>query len=442
MQGTEADVLGPMVKRLLIVSREFPPSRVIAGQRVGAFTKYLPENGIAVHVITEETQKHSSKPQTNDLKQVFPECTSAGSKISFVSGAEGMERLVVRACKYLTDVASTGPILSLLARAARKPASAYAFYTYGEHNTWVRNAVQQATAISNRSSFDGVFASFGGEYWNLGAASRISRRLGIPLILDFRDGWDWFFGFNGKRSRIYPMMRNFVSRSCLITGATQSVIDRLLEFWPDAPVRVVHNGFDIDGESFATGSKSPSHSSLTLAYFGTVWSNPRWPLLCQALEQIAKTIPICIVYRGRNPEQLSRELIWDDAVPAGISLDVGGLCERDEIIRLYGEVDMVVAAALYEKQSMGAIPAKLIEAIGFTKPVVVLGDRTPGYLHDFLGNCSSPYLLVDDETGPDRIASFIQALPHRPAGPLQSPETYSARRRARQLAEALMSVLE
>jgi len=437
----EAGTTGRSLKRLLIVSREFPPSRTIAGQRVGAFAKFLPENGVTVHVITERESESDAPLQTLALKQVLPDCAGADSKISYVSGAADGERFVLRMCKCLNNVTHFGKTLSLLVAAARKPFSAYSFYTYGEHNTWVRQAVQQATAVARETPFDGVLASSGGEYWNLGTASRISRRLNIPLILDFRDGWDWFFGFNGKRSRIYPMMCNFVSRSSLITGATQSVIDRLLEFWPDAPVKVVLNGFDIDDESFAIGSKSPSHSGLTIGYFGTVWSNPRWSLLCQALSQTAKTVPLRIIYRGKDPEQFLQEFLSGDERPAGITFDVRGPCERDEIVRLYGEVDMVVAAALHEKQSMGAIPAKLIEAIGFTKPVIVLGDRRPDYLHGFLSDCSSPYLLVDDETGLETIALFVRALRHRASGPTKPPPPYSARHRACQLAAALDGVL-
>jgi hypothetical protein len=77
---------------------------------------------------------------------------------------------------------------------------------------------------------------------------------------------------------------------------------------------------------------------------------------------------------------------------------------------------MVIAAVWHTKQSMGAVPEKLIEAIGFEKPVVVFGDRAPSCLRDFLSSCPSPYLRVNDETGIDRIASFIQALSQCLAG--------------------------
>ena len=442
MSHAETDSPGRARKRLLIVSREFPPSKVIAGQRVGAFSKYLPESGIAVHVITENTGTNSSNNRTFALRQVLPECASEDSRISYVSGDNSAGRFVVRVSGRLEQACRLGGLIALLARSARKPLSAYAFFTYDKHNSWVRNTVQQAIMISKLSPFDGVFASFGGEYWNLGAASRISRRLKIPLFLDFRDGWDWFFGFNGRRSRIYPMMHSFVSRSSLVTGATQSVIDRLLEFWPDIPVTLVPSGFDIDRESRAIGSQSPSHSGLKIGYFGTIWPNPHWPLLCQALERIASTTPIHIVYRGTNPEQIPKQLPWGSTVPPGISLDIGSLCERSEIFALYGEVDLVIAVAAQENQPMGTIPAKLIEAIGFAKPFVVLADQLPGYLHEFLKDCPSPYLLVDDDTRTDQIQSFMLELQHRPLALHQAPETYSARRRACQLAGALIDRLK
>ena len=442
MAHAETNSPGRARKRLLIVSREFPPSKLIAGQRVGAFSKFLPESGIAVHVITENTGKNCASNRTFPLKQVLPDCASEDSQISYVAGDNTAGRLVERVSGRLEQACRLGGLTSPLARAVRKPLSAYAFLTYGKHNIWVRNTVQQAIITSKQSPFDGVFASFGGEYWNLGAASRISRRLGIPLFLDFRDGWDWFFGFNGKRSRIYPMMRSFVSRSSLISGATQSVIDRLLEFWPDIPVTLVPNGFDIDRESLAIGSQSPSNLGLKIGYFGTVWPNPRWSLLCQALERVATTTPIHIVYRGRNPEQIPKQLPWGGAVPPGISLDIGSLCERSEIFTMYGEVDLVIAAAAQENQLMGCIPAKLIEAIGFAKPFVALADRSPEYLHEFLKDCPSPYLLVDDETRTDQIQSFILELRHRPPAPHQAPEAYSARRRACQLAETLINKMK
>jgi glycosyltransferase involved in cell wall biosynthesis len=328
-----------------------------------------------------------------------------------------------------------------LARFGRKPFSAYAFYTFGEHNRWVQSTVRRAVETTDRFSPDGGFASFGGEYWNLGAAYRIAKRLKIPLILDFRDGWDWFFGFNGRRSIIYPMMRRFVRRSTLITAATQSVLNRLIQFWPDASVEVVHNGFDIDGAAFALGSRTPTSGELKIGYLGTFWPNPRWHDFRHALEQVSRTTSIRLIYRGTNPNQFRQVVSQGVPVPSGLTLDIGGLCDHSEIIALYGKLDAIVAAAFEADQSMGAIPAKLIEAIGFSKPMIVLADQSPAYLRHFLRGCPSPYLIFDDDASVTQMASYILSLRDTPRSLPRMPVEYSARRRAEELAGKLLGVL-
>lgn len=441
MPRSESSLTRPASKRLLIVSREFPPSQLIGGQRVSAFSKFLPEHGIAVHVVTAGSAQDESESRTSDLRETFPEYLSDSAHISYVSDNVHPARPVLRARKRLDDICRQKGIAALFARVARKPLSAYAFFTYGEHNVWVRSAVREATRVAEETPFDAVFASFGGEYWNLGAASRIAKRLRIPLILDFRDGWDWFFGFNGKRSRLYPMMRRFISSSRLVTGATQSVIDRIAQFWPHVPVAVVPNGHDVSGEAFVIGSRISTHPDVRIGYLGTFWPNPRWPFFRKALDCAAETASVRFVYRGKNPEQVLAEVVGITPTPVGITFDIGGLCEKSEIVTLYGELDMVVAAAFDEDQSMGAIPAKLIEAIGFAKPFVLLADRSPGYMRDFLHDCDSPYLLVDDATTSDELASFILKMKHRPVNVPRSAENYSARRRARELTELLLNVM-
>jgi hypothetical protein len=237
------------VKKLLIVSREFLPSKVVSSQRIGAFAKFLPEFGFTVHVITQCGGQLAGPGEELLLRQFLPECVSKESTIACVPGAQRSDRPVLRVQDRLNSICRMGGFAGSLAAIIRKPFSAYAFYTFGEHNAWVRNAVQEAVESADQNSPDGVFATFGGEYWNLGAASQIATKLRIPLVLDFRDGWDWFFGFNGRRSLIYPMMRRLVRRSTLITAATRSVQDRLTQFWPNAPVELVRSSWDLLAKS-------------------------------------------------------------------------------------------------------------------------------------------------------------------------------------------------
>jgi len=429
------------VKKLLIVSREFLPSRVVSSQRIGAFSKFLPEYGFTVHVITQCEDQLARSGEELRLRQVLPECASEESTIACVPGAQRSARLVLRAQDRLNAICRMGGIVGSLAAFVRKPFSAYAFYTFGEHNAWVRNAVQQAIESADRTSPDGVFATFGGEYWNLGAASQIAKRLRIPLVLDFRDGWDWFFGFSGRRSLIYPMMRRFVRRSTLITAATRSVQDRLTQFWPNAPVELVYNGFDISTSAFALGSRSPATDEIKIGHLGTFWPNPRWCDFCQALEHVARTTPIRLIYRGRNPDQFRHALPWGTSPPPGMTLDIAGLCDRSEIVALYGELDMAVAAARETDRPMGSIPAKLIEAIGFSKPFIMLADRSPAYLVHFLRGCSSPHLVVDNGISVAQIETYMLDLRRGPRSVPRMPAAYSAQRRAGELAGKLLDVL-
>ena len=263
----------------------------------------------------------------------------------------------------------------------------------------------------------------------------------LPLVLDFRDGWDWFFDFSGKRSRIYPMMRRFINECALVTGATQSVIDRILQFWPHVPVAVVPNGYDIDGKAFLIGSRTLARSDLSIGHLGTFWSNPRWGVFRAALDQVAETTPVHFISRGRNPEQMQTELVGASTSPVRFRFDIDGLCARSEITALFGKLDIVLTATPDEGRSRGAIPVKLIEAIGFAKPFIFLADRSPGYMRDFLRECVSPYLLVDDTTTINELASFILKMKDRHVDTPRVAKQYSAQQRTQELTELLLGVM-
>jgi hypothetical protein len=148
-----------------------------------------------------------------------------------------------------------------------------------------------------------------------------------------------------------------------------------------------------------------------------------------------------LVYRGRNPDQFRNALPWEISPPAGLTLDIAGLCDRSEVVALYGELDMAVAAAREIDRPMGTIPAKLIEAIGFAKPFIVLADGSPAYLVHFLRLCSSPHLVVDNDTSVAQIETYVLNLRRAPRSVPRMPAAYSARQRAGELAGKLLDVL-
>ena len=216
-----------------------------------------------------------------------------------------------------------------LAVASRKVVSGYAFLTMGEHRAWIRATVRYGASLARTDHFDVVLASSGAEHWNLEAGYSLANSLGVPFVLDLRDEWDMFYGRNGRRSALFPLMRRYARACALAVCATESVATRLRQFWPSVPSAVVHNGFEFAGDVAPQATQKPSGGPLVVGLLGTFWPNPYWSKLADAIADVATRREVLVIYRGRNVSTFE-ETMMQRGYPAGVRFDVGGLVPKLE----------------------------------------------------------------------------------------------------------------
>ncbi len=200
-------------QRVLIVAYVFPPVGGAGVQRVTKFVKYLPEFGWEATVLTTE---NPSVPLTDEslLADVPPQTKIVRArtlepgyafKRSFLAGNASAASNVEQAARLLATSkdfengvnrrGSTGepPMLRILGAA-----TAYVKrFLRGAVNLllqpdpqvlWNHHAIEAGLRILSQEKHDAIFVT-APPFSSLLVGAELSRRTGLPLVLDYRDEW-------------------------------------------------------------------------------------------------------------------------------------------------------------------------------------------------------------------------------------------------------------
>ena len=162
---------GKKSHNILIVAHQFPPAGGIGVQRVLRFIRDMPDHGWQPMVLTGTGHNYPNKDE------------------SLLEGLNGRAK-VIRADlpfafrKLMPKLKSPMP-KSKLSIAGRW---GYHFWIYDDFYPWIPIALYHGRRILRNIQPDAVFAS-GNPFCSLIVAHRLARKAGIPLFVDFRDGW-------------------------------------------------------------------------------------------------------------------------------------------------------------------------------------------------------------------------------------------------------------
>jgi glycosyltransferase involved in cell wall biosynthesis len=381
--------------KLLFIAWNFPPAQAIGSVRTGHIAKYLARLGWEVMVLT---------PDHRLMRRVEnPEATIRALE------AEGIRHLwTTHDLRFLAPnhlICRNQGLAWFVGGIARRLSS-----RCGISNGigWTR-AAQSACCRLTRNDVDLILAS-GPPFSAFVLAERLSKTIGRPYVLDYRDPW-WT-----ETTGMMKSLRFLVSRleGRLVGGAAAvSIVSRSwardldLQFKLGSKVQVITNGYDPE----ELGHVQPhDFGHFSIVYAGIFYPPERviTPVL-EVLKRLKGQASDCYFhYYGDDDEHLRAE-----AVRLGVfdRVKLHGRVPRSEALSaIKGANVAVVIASVFDKASEGIngwIPAKLFENIGLGTPTLLISPRGSD-----VEALAEPTGLVRRFTGTDieGMVSFIEQL--------------------------------
>ncbi len=310
---------------------------------------------------------------------------------------------------------------------------------------WMEAAEQLGNSLARDVNYD-VIVSSGPPHLAAEGARRISKRFGIPLVVDFRDPWaqidmlqqDVATPLHFSLATHYE--RKIMRRASLVVMNTDAATRAMRMAYPSCNVVTVRNGFDGTHPTANHGAK------FVALYAGAIYldRDPR-PLL-RALRMAASRTSI-------SPETFVLRFIGGTSQFGGSSLQslaadaqveqlvqVTGQLKRDELHRQMAE------AALLVNLPQGArlcIPSKVYEYLNFPAWILAMEPEVSA-TRDLLSSTSADVVDPDDT---EAIAAVLQSRFERYAHKGERPKAigadgaFSAEKQASLFFNAINSVL-
>jgi glycosyltransferase involved in cell wall biosynthesis len=365
-----------MKRTTLLVTYEYPPSGGGGVQRVAKFARYLPEFGWQPAVVTSAPAKGrpldvSLLEEVLDVPVVrLPPRRVSGYVAAAVKPARRARARLERARGHAAGGAPPGEALrpaapSVSARIARH-------VSIDDAAWWAVSAARAGVQFGRRQGVKAVVAT-GPPFSVTIAGSRIARELGVPLIVDMRDGWRdnptaWHANRRWRRRALDA--ERAVMTTARVVLATTGVIAAEAKEMGGGDVRLLPNGYDAaDVVPWAPRSKG----ALRLAFMGRMYRNHSepWDLL-GALAQLRVARPELDVVFEIIGEEWSA--VRERAAALGLSDTVvfAGYLPHHEAVCRVAAADVAVAIVVDRPGARATALGKLYEYIGVGIPVLAI----------------------------------------------------------------------
>lgn len=379
-------------KRLLMVCYHFPPSTAVGGIRAAKFAKFLPDFGWEPIILTVPPE--ANQKAGNNLNPLI----ANGLDIHRVALWPGLRQIYLRLTgKSGTDISRKESTFidqkskarptpeqgeSLLARLRR-----YIFsimWLPDDVQGWYPPATRAGLRLIRKGGIDAILSS--GPPWTPHwIAYRLSRRSGLPCLIDFRDPWTrnpWKRKFVvsefSQRAERW-MERKVVRQAARIVCNTEPLRKSFLECYPDTPAErfvTITNGYDPqDYQDLDVSPPSGGHGGLTIAYAGNLYGarnpEPLFKALKNLLDQDWPGARDCrIRFIGTRVETQ----IKGQAEEVGIAGQVEFVpaLPRRECLKELARAHVLL---LLQPGAQLQVPAKVFEYIQLRRPILVLAGR-------------------------------------------------------------------
>jgi len=430
----EVTAPGTARRRLVLVSYFFPPEPTVGARRPFQLRSYLPELGWDVRVLCPRLAEGGPRQDSACLEVARGR---VGEWLrTFVSADE---RPLFEQWSGASTQGHDQPGDSKKARALR---AARGLLLPDEQAPWIGFALRAALRDPEIRSADAVLAT-APPYSTHVAGALLARKLGVPLVVDYRDPY--------SLNAIYPpgaldrplrerMERKVLAGARRVTAVSDGYARRQAEFG-DCSVTAIRNGWEpSDGQAerelHPPGRKDP----LVLAHTGTIYpvAHDLDSLVAGIVAVTRRGVALRIASCGTGGRFLREALEPHDL--AGI-IDDRGRVSRAEAAAMRAESSAQVLFLPSRPEDDGTIPSKVFDYIISGRPVLAVGDPAsePGRI---LADAGAGTAVSNAEQVADRLELLAAA---QAAGSLDEhaiPQAGAAKYSGRAMAEQFARLLD
>lgn len=373
------------MNNLLIISYQSPPISSPPSDRIYGFAKYLPALDWKPFILT--------------AKNPFPWDLRFDAELYHPLDALHVNRAI----DLQLELAFRG--LEQLGADPR------VFFAFDETIGWIPHAFLVGKKLIERKRIDCILASHPPPSCLI-IGFMLSMRCGIPLILDYRDGWNSWSGVvhpSSAHKRLEMWLeKTILTRSDGIVTVCDSIRDILVEVFPivrDKKLEIVRNGF-LSGVLEVEACKFKDRK-IRILHAGSIYSEEQirrtlnffkgLTMLSSEISSLGDMIDVILTWHlPRQIAQYIRKSNLDSIVR------IVGDMSRHEVWSYMKGVDYLLCIP-YGKE---AVTTKMYEYLAVRKPIINLGDED-GEAARLIAKYGVGATVRPD---PGEIASFLKGL--------------------------------
>lgn len=370
-------------RRVLFIAYAFPPVGGVSVQRITKFVKYLPEFGWSSSVLTV------ANPSVPIFDESLMDEIPAGTLIRRARTLEPGYRF--KSAVGASDAAAEPS--GLAARAAKGVNSRvrHAVNKVLQPDSqilWRPFALREGSKLLREVRHDAIVAT-GPPFSSLLLGLTLSKRSGVPLIVDYRDEWGFMTYWENKNfgqiERVVQgrMQLHILKSADFVLATTPATADELRRLVAasggTAGVDYIYNGFDPSdfsnaGSSDAREDYGFGRDLYRLSFVGTLWNlTPIGPVV-DAILALAARAPELVeklefVVAGRRTSQQEAEL--DRLASCGVRLVRLPFMPHKDAIKLMCRSDALLLINADLPNTQRLINAKTFEYMAARRPIFV-----------------------------------------------------------------------
>lgn len=437
-----------MTRRVLFVAYAFPPIGGAGVQRTTKFVKYLPEHGWLPSVLTVA---NPSVPVMDEslCEEIPPEVKVVRAK-TWEPGYAMKSAVGGGAAKK----GKSGFAKSFVKKQVRGVANL--LLQPDPQILWAPHAIRAGIQLLKEVPHDAIFAT-GPPFSCFSVGYRLSRKFGIPLILDYRDEWELSNVHRENQALSAPvrawqrrMQKKLLRGTAAAVATTEQSSESIREFGRkhgcETDVHCIYNGFDpADFEGGPDAATPAADQKYRICYVGTLWNLTSVRPLVDAIKVLCEKFPAkgkkleLVIAGRRTPEQEEILAELNESVCSVRCLPYMAHGAAIELMRSSHELALLLADT---PDAARVVPAKLFEYMAAQRPVLNIAPR--GEVWELLQSDphSRSFLPSQVEGIAEHLAFRIDQFSNGESvgSSLTDITQFSRPNQARQLAELLASL--
>jgi glycosyltransferase involved in cell wall biosynthesis len=416
MSSGEKEEADPVTKEIsiLMIAYYFPPNAAVGGKRIARFCRYFPEYGINPHVLTLDAASCASLDLTfaQSINVPTTQARPRSTALDWYKRATQVRN--GKAGSPATGVPSDASATKRSRMLDSVSKSVLALMTMPDvQRGWYQPAVKAGADLIRNQRFDVIMSS--GPPWTAHEVGhKLSRRFGLPWIVDFRDAWvsdHWRDDYPDWRNRVdWHTEDRWLRDASLVLTTTERLRDSMLKnhrHTPSSRIVTITNGFDGAISPLQQVQPVSNSDQIVFVHTGELYRGRRIDTLCAAVQKLTQggafgeRRPKLIFIGETDPEiEASARTTTPELFENG-SVEFRPPVSWEEAQAALKGSDVLL---LVQGDHPTAIPAKFFEYLQTGKPILAIGAG--GALKDMIQDTQSGF--VADPEDPIAIAAAIE----------------------------------